>query len=243
MVLVRRLLQRLPTGRLPWRAQLRAQSQSSRPLVSTRIHSRCLRTTRRNRCRRESPARPAQTAARLRRHRPQEYGEVVAARVRGEPDRRLAQSRPQDCRRDPNATDQASSQDKIIRRFNQGAFRHEQNYCALQRQSHHPPGKARSLPGHRPDHDRRHPERTRRPRLRVALEQRSHPVPADRDLQRRKCRAGAHKRPGSAATCTETPRTATLNGFEVYGDPGPKATEVLNGIGARIFPFWRGLDR
>lgn len=37
--------------------------------------------------------------------------------------------------------------------------------------------------------------------------------------------------------------TATLNGFEVYGDPGPKATEMLNGIGAKIFPLWRGLNR
>jgi quinol monooxygenase YgiN len=37
--------------------------------------------------------------------------------------------------------------------------------------------------------------------------------------------------------------TATLNGFEVYGDPGPKATEMLTGIGARIFPLWRGLNR
>jgi quinol monooxygenase YgiN len=37
--------------------------------------------------------------------------------------------------------------------------------------------------------------------------------------------------------------TATLNGFEVYGDPGPQATEMLKGIGAKIFPLWRGLNR
>jgi quinol monooxygenase YgiN len=36
---------------------------------------------------------------------------------------------------------------------------------------------------------------------------------------------------------------ATLNGFEVYGDPGPIATEMLAGIGAKIFPLWRGLNR
>lgn len=37
--------------------------------------------------------------------------------------------------------------------------------------------------------------------------------------------------------------TATLNRFEVYGDPGPKAAEILAGVGAEIFPIWRGLDR
>ena len=31
--------------------------------------------------------------------------------------------------------------------------------------------------------------------------------------------------------------------FEVYGDPGPKAAEVLAGLGAEIFAVWRGLDR
>ena len=38
-------------------------------------------------------------------------------------------------------------------------------------------------------------------------------------------------------------QTATLNRFEVYGDPGPKSAEILAGIGAEIFPIWRGLDR
>jgi quinol monooxygenase YgiN len=37
--------------------------------------------------------------------------------------------------------------------------------------------------------------------------------------------------------------TATLNGFEVYGDPGPKATETLAGIGAKIFSLWHSLGR
>jgi quinol monooxygenase YgiN len=38
-------------------------------------------------------------------------------------------------------------------------------------------------------------------------------------------------------------QTVTLNRFEVYGDPGPKAAELLTGIGAEIFPLWRGLGR
>src|ERR1700691_4133328 len=37
--------------------------------------------------------------------------------------------------------------------------------------------------------------------------------------------------------------TATLNRFEVYGDPGPKATEILAGVGAEIFPVWHGISR
>jgi hypothetical protein len=37
--------------------------------------------------------------------------------------------------------------------------------------------------------------------------------------------------------------TASLNHFEVYGDPGPKAAEMLAGVGAEIFPLWRGLSR
>jgi quinol monooxygenase YgiN len=32
-----------------------------------------------------------------------------------------------------------------------------------------------------------------------------------------------------------------LTGFEVYGDPGPKAAEMLTGLGAKIFGRWRGL--
>jgi quinol monooxygenase YgiN len=32
---------------------------------------------------------------------------------------------------------------------------------------------------------------------------------------------------------------ATLSRCEVYGDPGPKATEMLAGFGAEIFPLWQ----
>lgn len=38
-------------------------------------------------------------------------------------------------------------------------------------------------------------------------------------------------------------KTADVNGFEVYGDPGPKATEILSDFGAEIFLFWHGLKR
>jgi len=34
---------------------------------------------------------------------------------------------------------------------------------------------------------------------------------------------------------------SSMNSFHVYGDPGPKATEILRGIGAEIFQFWQGL--
>jgi quinol monooxygenase YgiN len=37
--------------------------------------------------------------------------------------------------------------------------------------------------------------------------------------------------------------TASLAGFEAYGDPGPKAAEMLAGFGAGIFEFRRGLNR
>lgn len=37
--------------------------------------------------------------------------------------------------------------------------------------------------------------------------------------------------------------TSTISGFEVYGDPGPEAAKMLAGIGAEIFPLWRGLGR
>jgi quinol monooxygenase YgiN len=36
---------------------------------------------------------------------------------------------------------------------------------------------------------------------------------------------------------------STLNGFEVYGDPGRDASQMLAGLGAEIFAFWRGMDR
>jgi quinol monooxygenase YgiN len=34
---------------------------------------------------------------------------------------------------------------------------------------------------------------------------------------------------------------SSLTGFEVYGDPGVKATEILEGLGAKIYHVWRGL--
>jgi quinol monooxygenase YgiN len=34
---------------------------------------------------------------------------------------------------------------------------------------------------------------------------------------------------------------SSVSGFEVYGDPGPKAAEMLTRFGAKIFPLWRGL--
>jgi hypothetical protein len=37
--------------------------------------------------------------------------------------------------------------------------------------------------------------------------------------------------------------TASVAGFEVYGNPGPKATEMLAAFGAEIFEFQYGLDR
>jgi quinol monooxygenase YgiN len=37
--------------------------------------------------------------------------------------------------------------------------------------------------------------------------------------------------------------TASVAGFEVYGDPGPKAREMLAGFGAEIFEFQHGLER
>jgi quinol monooxygenase YgiN len=37
--------------------------------------------------------------------------------------------------------------------------------------------------------------------------------------------------------------TASITRFEVYGDPGAKAGEMLVGAGAEIFGIWRGLSR
>jgi quinol monooxygenase YgiN len=36
---------------------------------------------------------------------------------------------------------------------------------------------------------------------------------------------------------------SSINGFEVYGDPGPKAAQMLAGFGAEIFELWQGLSR
>jgi len=37
--------------------------------------------------------------------------------------------------------------------------------------------------------------------------------------------------------------SASISGFEVYGDPGPEAAKTLKGFGAELFQFWRGLNR
>jgi quinol monooxygenase YgiN len=37
--------------------------------------------------------------------------------------------------------------------------------------------------------------------------------------------------------------TSSLSGFEVYGDPGPEAAQMLKGLGAEIFELWGGLSR
>jgi quinol monooxygenase YgiN len=34
---------------------------------------------------------------------------------------------------------------------------------------------------------------------------------------------------------------SSLNSFEVYGDPGPKAAAMLDGFGATLFSEWRAL--
>jgi quinol monooxygenase YgiN len=34
-------------------------------------------------------------------------------------------------------------------------------------------------------------------------------------------------------------QSSNLSRFEVYGDPGPKAAEILGGVGAEIFPLWK----
>jgi quinol monooxygenase YgiN len=36
---------------------------------------------------------------------------------------------------------------------------------------------------------------------------------------------------------------SSITGFEVYGDPGAPAADVLSKIGAEIFQRWNGLDR
>jgi quinol monooxygenase YgiN len=37
--------------------------------------------------------------------------------------------------------------------------------------------------------------------------------------------------------------SASLGGFEVYGDPGPEAADKLRKVGAEIFQYWQGLRR
>jgi quinol monooxygenase YgiN len=36
---------------------------------------------------------------------------------------------------------------------------------------------------------------------------------------------------------------SSLSGFEVFGDPGPKAAGILTGVGAEIVPAWHVLGR
>lgn len=36
---------------------------------------------------------------------------------------------------------------------------------------------------------------------------------------------------------------SSITGFEVYGDPGSQASELLSKIGAEVFQHWDGLDR
>jgi len=45
-----------------------------------------------------------------------------------------------------------------------------------------------------------------------------------------------HLAPKLAAACS-------VDGFEIYGDPGPMATEVAGGFCAAIFPYWMGICR
>jgi quinol monooxygenase YgiN len=42
--------------------------------------------------------------------------------------------------------------------------------------------------------------------------------------------------PKLAATCS-------VNGFVIYGDPGPKVAAIAAGFGAIIVPYWMGIDR
>jgi len=34
-----------------------------------------------------------------------------------------------------------------------------------------------------------------------------------------------------------------VDGFEIYGDPGPKVAEMAGGLGAVVFHYWLGIDR
>jgi quinol monooxygenase YgiN len=38
-------------------------------------------------------------------------------------------------------------------------------------------------------------------------------------------------------------QASSVNAFEVYGDPGPKSSEILNRFRAEIFQLWHGLSR
>ena len=34
-----------------------------------------------------------------------------------------------------------------------------------------------------------------------------------------------------------------VDGFEIYGDPGPKVAEMAGGFGAIVYKYWLGIDR
>jgi quinol monooxygenase YgiN len=34
-----------------------------------------------------------------------------------------------------------------------------------------------------------------------------------------------------------------VDGFEIYGDPGPMVAEMAGGLGAVIYQYWMGIDR
>jgi quinol monooxygenase YgiN len=34
-----------------------------------------------------------------------------------------------------------------------------------------------------------------------------------------------------------------VDGFEIYGDPGPKVAAMAGGLGAVVFPYWFGINR
>jgi quinol monooxygenase YgiN len=42
--------------------------------------------------------------------------------------------------------------------------------------------------------------------------------------------------PKLAAVCS-------VDVFEIYGDPGPKVTEMAAGLGAVVYQYWIGIDR
>jgi quinol monooxygenase YgiN len=37
--------------------------------------------------------------------------------------------------------------------------------------------------------------------------------------------------------------TCSVAGFEIYGDPGPKVTEMAGGMGCQIYGYWIGIGR
>ena len=37
--------------------------------------------------------------------------------------------------------------------------------------------------------------------------------------------------------------TCSVTGFEIYGDPGPKVTEMAGGFGAQFYKYWIGIER